>query len=43
MTKPGATGGLNVTDLARIRKEYGDLSFDETQIPSDGSPITLFR
>ena len=30
-------------DLARIRKEYGDLSLDETQLPADGSPFTLFR
>ena len=43
MTKPDATGGLNVGDLARIRKEYGDLTFDETMIPQDGSPFSLFR
>jgi pyridoxamine 5'-phosphate oxidase len=30
-------------DLARIRKEYGDLNFDESMIPADGSPFSLFR
>ena len=30
-------------DLARIRKEYGDLPLDESMIPADGSPFTLFR
>ncbi len=39
----GAHGGMNIGDLARIRKEYGDLPFDESMIPQDGSPITLFR
>lgn len=32
-----------LSDLARIRKEYGDMPFDESMIPSDGSPFTLFR
>ena len=43
MAKPGATGGMNSQDLARIRKEYGDLPFDETMIPESGSPLPLFR
>jgi len=43
MAKPDATGGMNAGDLAKIRKEYGDLSLDETMIPEDGSPLTLFR
>ena len=30
-------------DLARIRKEYGDLNFDESMIPEDGSPFSLFK
>ena len=43
MAQPGATGGMNAMDLARIRKEYGDLPLDESMIPEDGSPFTLFR
>ena len=31
------------TELARIRKEYGDANFDETQIPESGHPIDLFK
>ena len=30
-------------DLARIRKEYGDQPFDESQIPATGNPFLLFR
>ena len=43
MAKPGAAGGMNAKDLARIRKEYGDLPFDETMIPACGTPFPLFR
>ena len=43
MAKPGASGGLSSQDLATIRKEYGDMSLDESMIPADGSPFTLFR
>ena len=43
MARPDATGGLTVTDLAKIRKEYGDLSFSESDLPADGNPFTLFR
>lgn len=43
MAKPDATGGHSVTDLARIRKEYGDLNFNESMLPADGHPFTLFR
>jgi len=42
MAQPDATGGMNVVDLAKIRKEYGDLPLDESMIPADGSPFTLF-
>ena len=30
-------------ELSRIRKEYGDANFDETQIPESGHPIDLFK
>lgn len=43
MAQAGATGGMSSVDLARIRKEYGDLPLDESMIPADGSPFTLFR
>ena len=43
MAKAGAHGGMDIGDLARIRKEYGDLPFDESMIPQDRSPFTLFR
>lgn len=43
MAKPGATGGHSAVDLAKIRKEYGDLPFDETMIPACGTPFPLFR
>ena len=32
-----------MVDLARIRKEYGDLPLDESMIPESGSPFELFR
>ena len=43
MSRPEASGGMSSVDLARIRKEYGDQSFDESMIPKDGSPFSLFR
>ena len=30
-------------ELARIRKEYGDANFDESQVPESGNPIDLFK
>ena len=30
-------------DLALVRKEYGDMNFDESMIPEDKSPFKLFQ
>ena len=41
--KAAAASESQPIDLARIRKEYGDLNFDESMIPEDGSPFSLFK
>lgn len=42
-TSNQAQPGHTREDLAKMRREYSEISLDETQIPSDGRPFSLVR